>query len=127
MKRFVSVILLAALLCPALACAGEDALPGQLTLAPGETRVFQLPFEGYWESDAPEIAQAEGNSITAHEEGSAILALVSPKGNEHLVEVTVSADPVPPVIRDAINIALREWEELGEKKIPQDPKGGRRG
>ena len=124
MKRFVSVILLAALLCPAL-CFAEEGLPGQLTLAPGETRVFQLPFEGYWESDAPEIAQAEGNSITAYEEGSAILALVSPKGNEHLVEVTVSADPVPPVIRDAINIALREWEELGEKKIPQDPKGNK--
>ena len=117
--------LLAALLCPALCFAGEEVLPGQLTLAPGETRTFQLPFEGYWESDAPEIAEADGNSITAHESGTAVLALISPQGDEHLIEVTVSADPIPPIIRDAINIALREWEELGEKKIPQDPKGNK--
>ena len=125
MKRFLSVVLLAALLCPGVCLAQEEALPSQLTLVPGETLAFSLPFEGYWESDAPEIAEAEGNTITAYEEGSAVLALISSKGDEYLVEVTVAADPVPAVIRDAINIALKEWEELGEKKIPQDPKGNK--
>lgn len=127
MKRLIALLLLVALLCPCTALAAkEEALPHELTLAPGETAAFTLPYKGYWESDAPEIAEGNGNSITAHEEGSAILALISADGKkEHLISVTVSADPVPPVIREAIQVAIREWEELGEKKLPQDPKGNK--
>ena len=124
MKKIVSILLLAAILLPAGALA--EALPEILALNPGESRSFALPFKGYWESDAPEIAEGQGNTVTAHEEGSAILALISEDGEkEFIVQVSVSSDPVPPVIRDAINIAIREWEELGEKKIPQDPKGNK--
>lgn len=125
MKRWLSLLLLLTMLLPSFSIAEEEALPEQLTLAPGESRSFSLPFEGYWESDAPEIAEGSGSSITAHEAGSAVLALISPKGDEWLIEVEVSADPVPPLIRSAINIAISEWEELGEKKIPQDPKGNK--
>lgn len=125
MKRLISVILLLSLLIPG-AMAGDEALPAALQMQPGERISFSLPFQGYWESDAPEIAEAEGNQITAYEEGSAILALISPDGSqEFLVQVEVYRDPVPAVIRSAIDIAIREWDELDEKKLPQDPKGNK--
>lgn len=125
MKRALCWLMLAALFLPASAIA--EALPESMILQPGESREFTLPFQGYWESDAPEIAEADKNIITAHEAGEAILALVSFDGKkEQLVHIQVQAkDDVPPVIRDAINIAIREWEELGEKKLPQDPKGNK--
>lgn len=124
MKRLLIFFLLVALLLPAYGM-GESALPDQLTLSPGESQSFSLPFQGYWESDAPEVVSATGNTITAHENGTAIVALISPEGDEWIVDVTVSSDPVPAQIRDAINIAIQEWEELGEKRIPQDPKGNK--
>ncbi|MBQ4073773.1 MAG: CHAP domain-containing protein [Clostridia bacterium] len=124
MKRFGCLMLLC-LMLPSLVLA--EKLPDQVTLQPGDEKSFTLPFQGYWESDAPEIAMGEGNIITAYEEGSAILYLISNDGErEQSVQIQVQpADDVPPMIRDAINIAIREWEELGEKKIPQDPKGNK--
>ena len=53
MKRLLPLLLLLALL--PLGAFGEE-LPDQMTLAPGESREFALPFSGYWESDAPEVA-----------------------------------------------------------------------
>ncbi|MBE5787121.1 MAG: CHAP domain-containing protein [Clostridiales bacterium] len=125
MKRLICWLAFLCLLLPASALA--DALPESLLMQPGESQSFSLPFTGYWESDAPEIASAESNIITAHEEGEAILAFVSLNGDqEMLVHVIVQpVDPVPASIRAAINIAIKEWEELDEKKIPQDPKGNK--
>ncbi len=125
MKRCIALLCLFCLLLPGGLAAAEEALPEQLTLSPGESKTFSLPFQGYWESDAPEIAAGEGNAITAYEAGYAVLALISPEGDEWLVEVEVSEDPVPAVIRDAIGIALNEWEEVGEKRLPQDPSGNK--
>ena len=124
MRRFCYLMLLC-LMLPSISLA--EALPQQVTLQTGEERAFTLPFRGYWESDAPEIAMGDGDTIFAYAEGSAVLFLVSPDGEkEWQVQVEVRpADEVPPIIRDAINIAIREWEELGEKKIPQDPKGNK--
>lgn len=122
MKRLTALLLLLTLL--PLAGMGEETLPEQLLLAPGESRTFALPFQGYWDSDAPEVAQAEGNTITAYEEGYAVLALVSPQGEEFAVEVEViaNADPVPAVIRDAINIGIQEWQENLGKTFSKEPK-----
>ena len=121
MKRLTALLLLFLLL--PIGCIGEEALPEQLVLAPGESRSFALPFQGYWESDAPEVAEAEGDTITAHEEGYALLALVSPEGGEFVVEVEVNAaDPVPAVIRDAINIGIQEWQENLGKTFSKEPK-----
>ena len=125
MKRLTALLLLLCMLLPGYTAVAEDALPEQLVMTPGESKTFVLPFNGYWESDAPEIAMGEGNVITAYEAGCAMLALVSPEGEEWLVEIEVSDDPVPPIIRDAINIAIAEWEEVGEKRLPQDPKGNK--
>ena len=127
MKRFLSLLLLLAL----LPCAGmaEETLPEQLVLSPGESRTFLLPFDGYWDSDAPEVAQGEGSAITAYEEGSAVLALVSPQGDEWTVEVEVSAqaeaDNVPALIRQAIEIGIREWEENQGKTFSKEPKANK--
>ena len=124
MKRLLGVILLLALLPAAGICEnGETALPEQLTLAAGESASFALPFPGYWDSDAPEVAEGRGQMIVAYEEGSAVLALVSPDGDEWLVEVEVTApraeDQVPPEIRRAIEIGIREWEEADGKAFPR--------
>ena len=65
MKKWMCAAALTLLLFSA--ALGEE-LPRQLTLAPGESREFSLPFPGYWDSDAPEVATAAGAAITAHEE-----------------------------------------------------------
>ena len=124
MKRAFCWLMLVALLLPGIAKGAE--LPENILLQPGERKEFSLPFQGYWESDAPEIAEGEENAILAHEEGEAILALIAYDGSrEALIRVQVKADDVPAVIRSAIDIAIREWDELDEKKLPQDPKGNK--
>ena len=100
MKKIVCALLALLLLLPAVSLA--EALPEQLTLNAGESREFALPFSGYWESEAPEVANAQGSVITAYEEGYAVLALIGGDGQEYTVEVEVSAaqsDPVPALIR----------------------------
>ena len=72
MKRFLCVLLLALLPVSALA---DDPLPEQLTLAPGESRRFELPFRGYWDSEDPDVANGSGSVITAYEEGCTVLSL----------------------------------------------------
>ena len=119
MKRLISFLLICALLpLPALA---REALPREVTLAAGETLEFDLPFEGYWDSDAPDVAEGAGNMITAYQEGWALLSLTSPEGDEWSVEVQVTApeDAVPPLIRSVIDIALNEWQEAGGKSFPR--------
>ena len=101
-----------------------EPLPDALTLAPGETREFELPFHGYWESDAPEVAEGKGASIAAFEEGEAVLVLVSPEGEEWRVYVTVAdgaeeADEVPALIRRAIEIGIQEWEDADGEPFPR--------
>lgn len=122
MRRVVSLLMLLALLLPGGVFAEDAALPEQITLAPGESRTFALPFQGYWESDAPEVAQGNGNTLTAYEEGWAVLALISPTGQEWTVEVEVTGDPVPPLIRAAIDLALSEWQENRNVAFPKDKK-----
>lgn len=150
MKRFLSFLLLLCLLLPSAALAAP--LPTYVEMRPGESRAFSLPFAGYWESDAEEVATGEGDCLVAHAEGSAVVALVSFDGEQGaLVQVVVRQmpstggqetpaydvpaddkpeepvpeDAVPPVIRQAIAVALHEWEALGEKRLPQDPKGNK--
>ena len=61
MKRLIAGFLLLMLLP---AGAWGEALPEALTLTVGESREFILPFEGYWDSDAPEVADARDNAVT---------------------------------------------------------------
>ncbi len=119
MKRILCVLLLLALL-PITGLA-ENPLPGQLTLSPGQSVSFDLPFQGYWESEDPDIADAEGSVITAHEEGCTVLALVSEAGDEFQVEVEVAPqeDNVPALIRSAINIGIQEWQENLGSALPR--------
>lgn len=122
MKKTICILL--ALLCMTPAPAFTEELPEQLTLAVGESRRFTLPFSGYWDSDAPEVADAEGDTVTAHEEGYAVLALIGEDGNEFIVEVEVTAasDPVPALIRNAIDTAVREWRENLGKTFSREPR-----
>lgn len=123
MKRLLIALLGLALL-PFHALALDD-LPDQLTLAPGESRDFVLPFAGYWESDAPEVADAQGGTVTAYDEGFAVLALISETGDEWTVEVEVTPgaaetdDGVPALIRRAIGIGLQEWAEADGRAFPR--------
>lgn len=110
MKRLLLLLLCAALLLPGAAAEAAEPLPQQLTLAPGESRVFQLPFQGYWESEDQDVAQGEGDTLTACAEGSARLTLCAPDGREWPVDVTVTADDTPALIRAAIDLALSEWQ-----------------
>ena len=119
MKRLLCLLLALALL-PALGLA-ESPLPEALTLAPGESRTFALPFAGYWESEEPDVANGHGNTITAYDEGYTVLSLVGENGEEFTLEVEVAApeDDVPPLIRAAIEIGLQEWRDNLGKTIPR--------
>ena len=118
MKRFICLLALLALL--PLAGLSEE-LPDRLILAPGESRDIELPFDGYWESDAPEVANGAGSTVTGYDEGFAVLSLISPDGYEWTVDVEVAeeADPVPAVIRSAIEIGIREWTDADGKAFPR--------
>ena len=61
MRKMMCVF--AALLCLLPAVSLSEALPEQLTLTVGENREFSLPFSGYWESDAPEVAQVTQTGV----------------------------------------------------------------
>ena len=123
MKRFLCAAL-ALMLLPLWAKAGAEALPDTLNMTPGESREFELPFPGYWESDAPDVAQGKGAVITAYNTGSAVLVLVSAEGEEWPVEVEVSASgeetaQVPELIQKAIEIGIREWEDADGEPFPR--------
>lgn len=101
--------------CMLMVSACAETLPAALTMMEGEERTFDLPFDGYWESDALDVVQASGNIIKANLEGTAILTLVSEDEATFPVAVTVESDEIPTVIREAIRIGLQEWEDhLGQ-------------
>lgn len=119
MKRLGALMLLLCLLPLTALSQNAEALPKELTLAVGETRVFSLPFDGYWDCDAWDVVSAEGGTITALAEGSAVLCLISDDA-EFQVEITVgAADDVPPLIRSAIDLALQEWQDHLGKTFTQ--------
>lgn len=121
MKRFIALLLLLALLPMVPVCAAAASpFPETLAMKPGEQVTFKLPAKGYWESDAPEIADAADTVLTAHEAGSAIVAYVTLKGDEYLIEVTVTDSTMPAMIQNAIDIALGEWEENLGKAFASD-------
>ncbi len=117
MKRLCCIFLMLTLL-PAAGCA--ESLPETLTLCPGESRTFTLPFPGYWESDDPDVAEGSGETLTAYNEGYAVLTLVGEE-EERTVEVSVepAQDDVPAAIRRAIDIALAEWQENLGRSLPR--------
>ncbi len=120
MKRILCIALGLILCC---CYALSETLPETLTMKAGESLSFTLPFSGSWESDAPDVATAEGSTITAHTEGWAQLTLMN-ADEEFLVEVEVT-DPVPDVIREAIRIAIEEWEAVGEKRLDKTKRGNK--
>lgn len=120
MKRMTAGLLLLVLMC---ACALGENLPEALTMKAGESLSFSLPFQGSWDSDAPDIAYADGDTLYALQEGWAQLVLMNGE-SEFVVDVEVT-DPVPQVIREAIRIALSEWEEVGEKRLDKTKKGNK--
>ncbi len=97
--------------------AEEDAYiyPNEaLSLRPGESFLISAD-ASVWESDAPEVATGNGNQITAHDEGFAMLTAAFPDGSEHYYDITVSADAIPALIRAAVDLALDEWREYHGK------------
>lgn len=120
MKRFLCMLLV---MMAAFSQALAESLPEYVQLAPGESLSFELPFSGSWESDAPEVAYGEGNAIHALEEGYAMLYLMNAQ-EAAAVEVEV-VDALPAPIRDAIDIALKEWEEVGEKRLDKTKRGNK--
>ena len=120
MKRLCCAFLTLWMLLP---FAWAEELPRELTLAPGESREFALPFPGYWDSDAPEVVTAAGSVITAHEEGSAVLALTGTEGDEWVmtVEVAPAAEPdqIPALIQRAIDIGIQEWADAKGEPFPR--------
>ena len=89
MKRLFCIVLALALM--PIAALADSPLPESLTLAPGDSMRFALPFKGYWDSEDPDVASAEGNIVTAYGEGFTVLSLVSPEGDEFQMEVEVTA------------------------------------
>ena len=119
-KRIAACVAVLMLLC---CSALGEALPESLTMKAGESLSFTLPFSGSWDSDAPDIAYGEENTIHALEEGWAQLVLMNGE-SEFVVDLEVT-DPVPETIREAIHIALREWEEVGEKRLDKTKRGNK--
>ncbi|MBR3020631.1 MAG: CHAP domain-containing protein [Clostridia bacterium] len=138
MKRFFCTLLVLSLL--PIAALADSPLPEQLTLAPGDSKRFKLPFKGYWDSEDPDVASGEGNVVSAYAEGCTVLSLVSPDGEEFQMEVEVTADgipaaapaaieeekeeaavddSVPAVIRRAIEIGIQEWRENLGNALPR--------
>lgn len=120
MKRLLCAVLAALSI---LSCAGAEMMPEYVQLAPGESKTFDMPFAGSWESEAPEIAYGAGDTIYALCEGTTMLYLMN-ADEEAVVEVEVK-DQVPAQIREAIRIALQEWEEVGEKRLDKSKKGNK--
>lgn len=142
MKRLLCVLLILALL--PIAALADSPLPEQLTLAPGDSMRFKLPFKGYWDSEDPDVASGDGNVVSAYAEGYTVLSLVSPEGEEFQMEVEVTEggipaapasadaavpaaeveteemdDSVPAVIRKAIEIGIQEWRENLGNALPR--------
>lgn len=146
MKRILCALLIAALLLPASALAAqkkskaltETKLPAdlKLTLTAGKFESYTQTFTGTWESSDPDVANAEievnsGNKkvrIVGYKEGEATLTLTGAKSKKTAtVHVTVKADetaqdPVPEIIQEAIDAAIREWEENGGKNLTNEKK-----
>ncbi|MBR3906388.1 MAG: CHAP domain-containing protein [Clostridia bacterium] len=120
MKRILCSLLV---LCSLFSCALAEPLPDSLSLRAGESLSFSLPFSGSWDSDAPDVAYAEGDTVHALQEGWAQLVLMNGE-SEFVVDVEVT-DPVPQAIRDAIAIALQEWDEVNEKRLDKTKKGNK--
>ena len=134
MKRFLcSLLILCLLPLTALGAAKPPSLPQELTLTAGQFRFFAQSFTGAWESSDPDVAGAEPDvndkknvRIIGFAPGEATLTLTGTKSKKTAsVKVTVLPDetaqaPVPALIQQAIDIALKEWEELGEKKISKE-------
>lgn len=119
-KRILCALLV---LCALCSCALAEELPDSITMKAGESLSFSLPFSGSWDSDAPDVAYAEGDTVHALSEGWAQLVLMDGE-NEQTVDVEVT-DAVPAVIREAIRIALSEWEEVGEKRLDKSKRGNK--
>ncbi len=135
MKRFVSMLLLLTLLMPlpALAAKKIPTLPKELTLTAGQFELFDQAFTGVWESSDPAVAGAEPDvhekknvRIIGFQAGEATLTLTGTKSSKSAqVHVTVLPDEtagseVPALIENFRQIALREWTELGGKKISKE-------
>jgi len=139
MKKLIAFALLVCLLpLSALAAREPDKLPGKISLKAGEYRLFAQGFTGNWESSDPAVAGAETDvyenkyvRIVGLQPGEATLTLRGAKsGKTAEVQVTVLPDetaenPVPDLIAQAIDIALREWEETGGRSLPKDIKGNK--
>ncbi len=72
-----------------------------------------------WYSDAPETARGQGNEILSFNEGFASLTAVLENGTEVYYDVVVTEDAVPGPIRDAVALALSEWETYLGKTFTQ--------
>lgn len=123
MKRLVCGVLVMLLV---FSCAAAETLPEFVQLQAGESQTFELPFEGSWDSENPELAYGQGNTVYGLEEGYTMLYLTNGE-EEAVVEVEVlpAEDDVPPVIRDAIDIAIAEWKALDGKQLDKTIKGNK--
>lgn len=116
-KRLLSLLCLLALLTGGVCAAAEDEIYLKLRLYPGDTFLYPDSITGAWESDDSDVVSVLGNQFTALEEGFACLTAEDEDGKTYRVEITVTTeenapeDDVPPLIRAAIDFALKEWED----------------
>ena len=146
MKRLICAVLVLMLLPVSGALAAkskaktEVKLPKELklTLTAGKYEAYTQSFTGAWESSDPAVANAEmeANSskkvrIVGYQPGEATLTLQGKKAaNKAVVHVTVLPDetaenPVPELIQSVLDIALAEWEEIGEVRLPSNTKNNK--
>lgn len=124
-RRLSAALLCLILLVPGTSLSEEEFVDGDiypdvcLELRPDS--VYSPGIEGVvsWTSDAPETARGQGNDILTFNEGFAMLTASFPDGTEAYFDVVVTEDAVPPLIRDAIDLALSEWETYLGKTFTQ--------
>ena len=141
MKRMICFALLLALCVSplsALAAKEPPALPKEFTVRAGQFQLFKQSFTGVWESSDPAVAGAEPDvndkkmvRLIGFQAGEAILTLTGTKTNKTAqVKITVLPEEnaeaeTPELLQKAVEIGLREWEELGGKSLPQEPRNNK--
>lgn len=125
MKRLLSIYLivtLALLSLPALA-AGEK-YPDEIESSVGRSFVFAPSKRGSWTSSDDSVAQVNGQGVINFlSEGEATILFTSRTGKESSLKVTVGpSGEMPPIIQEAIDLALQEWQEADDQPFPRSNK-----
>lgn len=129
MKKCLCILCVLALLLPCIppAAAEEDFshydafTNRQIAMRPDESWDSKIDAVS-WYCDAPEVVSCSGSVLLAKEVGFATLIATLPDGTEYGIDVTVSENAMPMLIRGAVELALQEWEDHLGKTFSQKNK-----